>query len=234
MLGRTDVRALRTRIGLASPAFGDLLRPQLTGAEVVMTARHAALEPWWHTLRRRRSGAGTGAARPLRGAPHRRPGGGDPVLRRAPAGAARPRLRRRARRRPARRAHRRPRPRRPGGPGRPARAMPTPRRGPPHRPGDPPRGGDPARHHPRAPPAGRTRPSTRGPSTRSSPPTTCPTPSGCRCALDRPTRSLVGAGRLSSAAEAGQQPGPGSLDLVSEEPVEGRHPEAARRSGGAW
>jgi iron complex transport system ATP-binding protein len=48
-LGRTDVRALRMRIGLASPAFGDLLRPQLTGTEVVMTARYAALEPWWHT-----------------------------------------------------------------------------------------------------------------------------------------------------------------------------------------
>jgi iron complex transport system ATP-binding protein len=48
-LGRADVRALRTRIGLASPAFGDLLRPQLTGVEVVVTARHAALEPWWHT-----------------------------------------------------------------------------------------------------------------------------------------------------------------------------------------
>ena len=49
VLGRTDVRALRTRIGLASPAFGDLLRPELTGVEVVMTARYAALEPWWHT-----------------------------------------------------------------------------------------------------------------------------------------------------------------------------------------
>jgi len=49
VLGRTDVRTLRTRIGLASPAFGDLLRLQLTGTEVVMTARYAALEPWWHT-----------------------------------------------------------------------------------------------------------------------------------------------------------------------------------------
>lgn len=47
-LGRTDVRALRSRIGLASPAFGELLRPQLTATEVVMTGRHAALEPWWH------------------------------------------------------------------------------------------------------------------------------------------------------------------------------------------
>jgi iron complex transport system ATP-binding protein len=47
-LGHTDVRTLRTRIGLASPAFGDLLRPGLTATEVVMTARYAALEPWWH------------------------------------------------------------------------------------------------------------------------------------------------------------------------------------------
>jgi len=46
--GRTDVRALRARVGLASPAFGDLLRPTLTATEVVMTARNAALEPWWH------------------------------------------------------------------------------------------------------------------------------------------------------------------------------------------
>ncbi|MEX2292187.1 MAG: ATP-binding cassette domain-containing protein [Acidimicrobiales bacterium] len=49
VLGRTDVRSLRARIGLASPAFGDLLRPALTATEVVMTARNAALEPWWHT-----------------------------------------------------------------------------------------------------------------------------------------------------------------------------------------
>ncbi len=48
-LGRTDVRRLRERIGLASPAFGDLLRPTLTATEVVMTGRHAALEPWWHS-----------------------------------------------------------------------------------------------------------------------------------------------------------------------------------------
>lgn len=48
-LGRTDVRRLRRRIGLASPAFGDLLRRELTAVEVVMTARNAALEPWWHT-----------------------------------------------------------------------------------------------------------------------------------------------------------------------------------------
>jgi iron complex transport system ATP-binding protein len=74
-LGKTDVRRLRTRIGLASPAFGDLLRPTLTGTEVVMTARYAALEPWWHTYddddRQRarallaRFGVGHGADRPV-------------------------------------------------------------------------------------------------------------------------------------------------------------------------
>jgi iron complex transport system ATP-binding protein len=49
VLGRTDVRSLRTRIGLASPSLADLFRHELTPIEIVMTARHAALEPWWHT-----------------------------------------------------------------------------------------------------------------------------------------------------------------------------------------
>ena len=48
-LGRTDVRNLRARVGLASAAMADLLRPNLTVHEVVLTARHGALEPWWHT-----------------------------------------------------------------------------------------------------------------------------------------------------------------------------------------
>jgi iron complex transport system ATP-binding protein len=48
-LGRTDVRQLRTRIGLASPSLADQFRRELTAVEIVMTARHAALEPWWHT-----------------------------------------------------------------------------------------------------------------------------------------------------------------------------------------
>lgn len=48
-LGRTDVRTLRRRIGLASQALADRLRPDLAVADVVMTARYAALEPWWHT-----------------------------------------------------------------------------------------------------------------------------------------------------------------------------------------
>jgi iron complex transport system ATP-binding protein len=48
VLGRTDVRELRKRIGVASSSFAQQLRPQLTALEVVMTAKHAALEPWWH------------------------------------------------------------------------------------------------------------------------------------------------------------------------------------------
>lgn len=47
-LGRTDVRALRRRVAITSPAMADLIRPALTGTEVVMCAKNAALEPWWH------------------------------------------------------------------------------------------------------------------------------------------------------------------------------------------
>jgi len=48
-LGRCDVRRLRERIGFSSASFADMLRPALEAAEIVMTAKHAALEPWWHT-----------------------------------------------------------------------------------------------------------------------------------------------------------------------------------------
>ena len=48
-LGRTDVRRLRAHVGFTSAAMADMLRPSLTAAEAVMTAKHAALEPWWHT-----------------------------------------------------------------------------------------------------------------------------------------------------------------------------------------
>ena len=47
-LGRTDVRVLRRRIGFASAALAAQLRPTLSALEVVMTAKYAALEPWWH------------------------------------------------------------------------------------------------------------------------------------------------------------------------------------------
>lgn len=47
-LGRTDVRTLRQRVGFASASMADLLRGDLLVRDVVMTARNAALEPWWH------------------------------------------------------------------------------------------------------------------------------------------------------------------------------------------
>jgi iron complex transport system ATP-binding protein len=46
--GRTDARALRTRVALVSQAMLRDLRPTLCAHDVVMTGRHAALEPWWH------------------------------------------------------------------------------------------------------------------------------------------------------------------------------------------
>jgi iron complex transport system ATP-binding protein len=47
-LGRTDVRVLRRRVGYASAALADQLRPTLSALDAVRTARFAALEPWWH------------------------------------------------------------------------------------------------------------------------------------------------------------------------------------------
>lgn len=48
-LGRTDVRRLRRRVGYASAALASQLRPALTAGDVVVTAKYAALEPWWHS-----------------------------------------------------------------------------------------------------------------------------------------------------------------------------------------
>jgi iron complex transport system ATP-binding protein len=49
VLGRSDIRRARERIGWSSASFADMLRPQLCAFEIVMTAKNAALEPWWHT-----------------------------------------------------------------------------------------------------------------------------------------------------------------------------------------
>jgi iron complex transport system ATP-binding protein len=48
-LGRVDVRLHRRLVGLTSMALTDQLRPMLTATDVVMCAKNAALEPWWHT-----------------------------------------------------------------------------------------------------------------------------------------------------------------------------------------
>ena len=47
-LGRVDVRRLRTRVGYASAAMANQLRPRISAHDVVVTARYGALEPWWH------------------------------------------------------------------------------------------------------------------------------------------------------------------------------------------
>ena len=47
-LGRCDVRTLRERIAFSSPALAARLEPSMTATQVVMTARYAALAPWWH------------------------------------------------------------------------------------------------------------------------------------------------------------------------------------------
>jgi iron complex transport system ATP-binding protein len=50
-LGAVDVRPLRARIGLASAAVADAVRPTITAEELVASARSGALEPWWHPAR---------------------------------------------------------------------------------------------------------------------------------------------------------------------------------------
>lgn len=47
-LGTFDVRTVRPRIAYVSASLATDLRPALTAMEAVMTARHGALEPWWH------------------------------------------------------------------------------------------------------------------------------------------------------------------------------------------
>ncbi len=47
-LGHTDVRQLRRRVGYLSASLAAQLRPELRCLDVVMTAKFAALEPWWH------------------------------------------------------------------------------------------------------------------------------------------------------------------------------------------
>jgi iron complex transport system ATP-binding protein len=47
-LGRVDVRRLREHIGVVSSAIAKKLVPQISATDVVVAARHGALEPWWH------------------------------------------------------------------------------------------------------------------------------------------------------------------------------------------
>jgi iron complex transport system ATP-binding protein len=47
-LGHVDVRRLREHIGLVSTAVAKKLVPAITATDVVVSAVHGALEPWWH------------------------------------------------------------------------------------------------------------------------------------------------------------------------------------------
>lgn len=46
--GQVDSRTVRHGIGLASSAIEAVMRDDLTPVDLVMTARYAATEPWWH------------------------------------------------------------------------------------------------------------------------------------------------------------------------------------------
>jgi iron complex transport system ATP-binding protein len=48
-IGRVDARELRRRVGYAGAGLEAAIDPGLTALDVVVTARHAALGPWWHT-----------------------------------------------------------------------------------------------------------------------------------------------------------------------------------------
>lgn len=48
--GRIDTRVLRQRIGHASSAVEGVMRDDLSPIDLVMTARYAATEPWWHVF----------------------------------------------------------------------------------------------------------------------------------------------------------------------------------------
>ena len=47
-IGRVDARELRRRVGYAGAGLESAIDPGLSALDVVMTARHAALGPWWH------------------------------------------------------------------------------------------------------------------------------------------------------------------------------------------
>ncbi|HLH29331.1 MAG TPA: ABC transporter ATP-binding protein, partial [Acidimicrobiales bacterium] len=47
-LGKVDMRELRRRIALVSPAVARSLRSEQPALDVVLTGRHGALETWWH------------------------------------------------------------------------------------------------------------------------------------------------------------------------------------------
>jgi iron complex transport system ATP-binding protein len=52
-LGHTDVRELRRHVAVVSTGVGKMVLPRLPALDVVVSARHGALEPWWHDYTQR-------------------------------------------------------------------------------------------------------------------------------------------------------------------------------------
>jgi iron complex transport system ATP-binding protein len=48
-IGEVDARELRRRVGYAAAALADEIDAELCARDVVVTARHGALGPWWHS-----------------------------------------------------------------------------------------------------------------------------------------------------------------------------------------
>jgi iron complex transport system ATP-binding protein len=48
-LGASDWRAVRARVGFVSGSVVRSLRASLDALDIVVTGKHGALEPWWHT-----------------------------------------------------------------------------------------------------------------------------------------------------------------------------------------
>ena len=105
-LGRCDVRTVRQRIGFASAALAEQLRPQLSALDAVMTARYAALEPWWHRYTDDDRAAALKALARMGVEGYADRTDRHALVGRAPAGPAGPRPAHRARSPAARRAHR--------------------------------------------------------------------------------------------------------------------------------
>ena len=84
--GRMDAREQRRRIGYAGSALEAEMDEDLSPSQLVLSARHAATEPWWHVYTDEDRARARGAARALIGTrARRRPSVRDPVRRRAAA-----------------------------------------------------------------------------------------------------------------------------------------------------
>ena len=110
-IGKVDARELRRRIGYAGAGLEAAIDPGLAAIDIVMTARHAALGPWWHKFTAADRDRAASAARRDRRGRRRGPRVRDALDRRAPPRPDRPGADAGPRPADPRRARREPRPR---------------------------------------------------------------------------------------------------------------------------